>query len=171
MNFPTIQKDKEDFNQQFFEDGISQPLVKTDQNNLRVDSQENSQVAELGKKKFSNLFIIVGGWFLFSSSTLLLYQFVLKPPQFIFHFWNYLVFFIGGLILLFISLGKIKKKSDLLLYALIPLLGVVFGTLYFYLVPLEWRITDAFGYSQILSYLVVLFVFYRIKGYFEASDN
>ena len=170
MKFPTIQKEREDFNQQFFEEEILQPLVKADQTNLIEESQGKDSIKELGRKIFSNLLIIVGGYFLFVSSTLLFYQFVLKPQPFIYQPWNQLVFFIGGLILLFLSLGKIKKKSDWLQFALIPLMGIVFGFV-FNLIPIDWRFPNAFGYSLILLYPLILFVFYYIKGYFESSDS
>ncbi len=42
MNLPTIEKDKEDYYQQFFEDEISQPLVKMSPTAMIAESQENS---------------------------------------------------------------------------------------------------------------------------------
>jgi hypothetical protein len=168
VNFPTIQKEKEDFNQQFFEEEILQPLVETNQTNLMADSQENGYLKEVGRKIFPNLLIIVGGYFLFVTSAVLFYNFVLNPPSGITNPWRQLIYLIGGFFLLFLNLGKIKKKSNWLQYALIPLMGIVFGIL-FNLVPIDWRIPNAFGYSLMLIYPLALFVFYYIKGYFESS--
>lgn len=170
MNFPTMQKDKETFDGQFFEDEVSQPIVKMNQSDLRIESRENSSLTEMGKKIIPNLLIIIGAFFLYTQTVVNSSHYLLHPDQTMLHPFKSLFCLLGGLFVLFLSLGSIKKKGTWLLYAIIPLMGMLF-TLIFNLVPKDLLMTDAFGYSIIFTYPLVLLVFYYLKRYFETSDN
>ncbi len=78
MSLPTIEKDKADFYQSFFEDEISQPLVKQKPANVNVQNQDEGFIKKFGTKIFSNVFILAGAWFLFLSSSILFYNVILK---------------------------------------------------------------------------------------------
>lgn len=170
MKFPTMQKNKEDFKQPVFEDEGPPPMVRMDQNDLIIENRENSSLNEMGKKILPNLLIVVGSFFLFTQTALNFSNYVLKPHSTISQPLNSLFCLLGGLILLFLSLGKIKKKSDWLLYAIIPLMSILFS-LIFNLVPKDWLMLNAFAYSLFLTYPLVLSIFYYLKRYFETSDG
>jgi hypothetical protein len=170
MNLPTLQKDKEDFYQQFFEEEVSQPLLKKNPTAMIGESQENSFIKKYGKTIISNLLIFGGGWLLFASSSVFFYFFVASPSKFSPPLLKPLIAFIIGLTLLFLGVGKVKNKTDWLIYSIIPLMSLIFSFL-ITLVPVDWRGNNAFFNLHFLFFLLVLFVFYYVKDYFETSYN
>lgn len=170
MNLPTMQKDKEDFYQQFFEEEVSQPLLKKNPTTIIAESQENSFIKKYGKKIISNLLIFGGGWLLFASSSVFFYFIVITSPRITPPLLKPLIAFIIGAVLLFLGVGKIKKKTDWLIYSIIPLMSLLFSFLITF-TPISWRGNNGFLNLHFLFFLLVLFVFYYVKDYFETSDN
>jgi hypothetical protein len=168
MNLPIVEKDKEDF-YRFYENEISYPIATTTSTDI-VESRVADSLSKIGKKIFSNLLIIAGGWFLFVSSALLSYNFLFQAAPTMAKPERQVVYFVGGLILLFLSIGKIKRKNGLLLYAIIPLIGFALSFLY-NLIPTDRLAGDTFANLLMLSFLPVLFVFYYIQSFLNRSTE
>jgi hypothetical protein len=170
MNLPTMQKDKEDSYQQFFEKEVSQPLLKKNPTAMIAESQEDSLVKKYGKRIISNLLIFGGGWLLFASSSVFFYFFIITSPRISPPLLKPLIAFIIGSVLLFLGVGKIKKKTDWLIYSIIPLMSLLFSFLIKF-APTSWSGNSDFLGLNFLFFLLVLFVFYYVKDYFETSDK
>jgi cell division protein FtsW (lipid II flippase) len=147
MNYSTTYEDKEEFEQEFLDDKTSQSIAKSNQNNSITVNQEKNYLKETGPKIIPNLLICVGVFFsLISSSTLS--NFLMNKDNFspLFQWWSQVIYLIGGLIVLFLSLGRRKEKSNWLLYAFTPLIGILFS-ISFNLLPKEWLFLNAWAYS------------------------
>ncbi len=167
MNLPTIEKDKEDFYQQFFEDEISQPLVKISPTDLTRESQESGFIKKFGKRIVSNLLILVGGWLAFSSISMFFYM-VTAHPQI--SGLKMLFSLVIGLPLLFLGVGKIKKKSDWLLFAIFPLMGFI-SSFFLIFSPINlWR-EGNFVAVLFFAFLIALIIFYYIKDLKHPNDK
>ena len=171
MSLPTMEKEKEDFYRRFFETGEPlPPLARMETTGLILESQENSSLKEFGRKIILNSFIIAGGFLLHGSTALLFYNFVLKPHSTLPQPWQQLILFFGGLILLFLETGKVKKKSDLIPYGVFPLMGITCSMFFnFWLKDLP--LAEPFFLSGIISFLLALAGFYYAKKYFAPSDD
>jgi predicted neutral ceramidase superfamily lipid hydrolase len=164
-----MQKDKEDYYQQVFEEEVSQPLFRKNPTAMIAESQENSFIKKYGKRILSNLLIAGGGWLLFASSTIFFYFFVVSAPTIKPPLLKPVIAFIIGLTFLFLGVGKVKKKTDWLIYSTIPLMSLIFSFL-ITLVPVGWRGNNSFLNLNLLFFLLILFVFYYVKDHFEKSE-
>ncbi len=168
MDLPTLQKEKKDFNQQFFDDEISQPLVKRNPLDMIAESQEVSFIKKYSGNIVSSLLMWGGGWMLFSSLSMFIYlSDVLPVGSSLLKLLPYLGI---GLALLYFGVGEIKKKSDWLLFTIFPLMGCLFGIL-LKLKPVNlWQDGNFFSGLFVL-FFVALLIFYYIKDNFQTSDN
>jgi hypothetical protein len=168
MNLPTMQKDKGDFYQQFFEEEVSQPLVKKNPTAMIAESQENNFIKKYGKRIVSNLLIWGGGWMLFSSSSMFVHltnRLPIENPLL-----KILPYLFIGFALLFFGIGKIKKKSGWLLFTIFPLMGCLFGFL-LRLETVNWWRDGNFLSGLLFSFFAALLMFYYIRDYFGTSDS
>jgi hypothetical protein len=169
MNLPTMEKDKEDFYQQFFEAEISQPLAKQNSSNVDVENEESSFIKKFGKRIVSNLLILVGGWMIFSSISGFFYWPANHPLGGLKMLLSNIVTIVIGLLLLFLGVGKIRKKSDWLLYAIFPLMGYISSLLLRFLPINLWHEGNFFS-VLLSSFLLALFIFYYIKDWKQPSN-
>lgn len=159
MNLPTMEKDTEDYYQQFFENELSQPLVKTNPTELIAESQESGFIKKFGKRIVSNLLILIGGWLAFSSISMFFYMAMAHPQV---SGLKMLLSLFIGLPLLFLGVGKVKKNSDWLLYAIFPLMGFISS---FFLIFPPFNLWHDGNFFAVLffAFLIALIIFYYIK--------
>lgn len=123
---------------------------------------------DYGKKRLSNLLTFIGAYLTYASSLIIFQVFVVNlaniPRPF-----NIFLFFIIGLILTILGVGRFEKKVEYLLYSSIPLMSFTLSFL-FTLAPANWH-GKLFGGFSLFFFPLVLFVFYRLKEQLTSSEN
>ena len=159
MNLPTMEKDRADYHQSVMDDEISQSPVKMSSTDFISDNQHSGLIKKYGGRVISNILILLGGWLTFSGISMFLYLIIVHPPA---DKSKPLLSSVIGVVLLFLGIGKAEQKSNLLLYGVFPLIGLV-TSLFIIFSPFGvWYEGEPFA-ALLFFFLIALIIFYYYK--------